>query len=242
MVLCTYLSSPGAHRARSRARLLAVNNRRPSQIVCIPSTFDWPVEKHCNRLCLPHRRVTIGSTQRSIEILSYIKINKKTCAGIGLGRYWSILRIRGIGSVLKKLYLCIPTPEPAPVQEPKEPAPEPAPVWEPTDSAPEPTPVQEPTKSAPEPTPVREPTGSAPESVPVREPTGSAPEPTPEPAPVRETTEPAPEPTPVQEPTKSTPEPTPIREPTGSAPESEWWGEKAETKLKRCSCYWTPTK
>ncbi len=25
---------------------------------CIPSTFDPPVEKHCNRLCLTHRRVT----------------------------------------------------------------------------------------------------------------------------------------------------------------------------------------
>ncbi len=36
---------------------------------CIPSTFDPPVEKHCNRMCLTHRRVTIRSTQRSIEIL-----------------------------------------------------------------------------------------------------------------------------------------------------------------------------
>ncbi len=41
--------------------------------------FDRAVEKHCNRLCLTHRRVTIGSTQRSIEILSYIK-KKKNCA------------------------------------------------------------------------------------------------------------------------------------------------------------------
>ncbi len=59
--------------------------------------FDRPVEKHCNRLCLTHRRVTIGSTQRSIEILSYIKkINN--WAGIGLDRYRKILRICGIGS------------------------------------------------------------------------------------------------------------------------------------------------
>ncbi len=85
------------HSERSRNPLLG----------CIPSTFDRPVEKHCNRLCLTHRRVTIGSTQRSIEILNYIK--KKTCAGIGLDRYRPILRICGIGSVLKKWYRCIPS-------------------------------------------------------------------------------------------------------------------------------------
>ncbi len=75
---------------------------------CISSTFDRPVEKHCNRLCLTHRRVMIGSTQRSIEILSYIKKLIKKSAGIGLDRYWPILRICGIGSVLKKWYRCIP--------------------------------------------------------------------------------------------------------------------------------------
>ncbi len=71
---------------------------------CIPSTFDPPVEKHCNRLCFTHRRVTIRSTQRSREILHWFK--KKNCAGIGLDRYWAILRI--IGSVLKIWYCCIP--------------------------------------------------------------------------------------------------------------------------------------
>ncbi len=35
---------------------LAVYNPRP--------TFDPPVEKHCNRLCLTHRRVTIRSTEK----------------------------------------------------------------------------------------------------------------------------------------------------------------------------------
>ncbi len=49
------------HSERSRNPLLG----------CIPSTFDRPVEKHCNRLCLTHRRVIIGSTQRRLEILSY---------------------------------------------------------------------------------------------------------------------------------------------------------------------------
>ncbi len=52
--------------------------------------------------------MTIGSTQRSIEFLSYIYKKKKTCAGIGMDRYRLILRICGIGSVLKKRYRCIP--------------------------------------------------------------------------------------------------------------------------------------
>ncbi len=47
--------------------------------------FDRAVEKHCNRLCLTHRRVTIGSTQRSIEILSYIKIKKTALVSDWIG-------------------------------------------------------------------------------------------------------------------------------------------------------------
>ncbi len=47
---------------------LSERSRNP-RLGCIPSTFDRPVEKHCNILCLTHRRVTIGSTQRSIEVI-----------------------------------------------------------------------------------------------------------------------------------------------------------------------------
>ncbi len=42
-------------------------------------TFDPLVEKHCNRLCLTHRRVTIRATQRSIGILHK---NKNCCIGL----------------------------------------------------------------------------------------------------------------------------------------------------------------
>ncbi len=50
---------------------------------CIPSTFDPPVEKHCRRLCLTHRRVTIRSTHRSIEILHWFKKKKLSWYRIG---------------------------------------------------------------------------------------------------------------------------------------------------------------
>ncbi len=79
----------------NRNRFSIPKHTRDPLLGCIPSTFDRPVEKRCNRLCLTHRSVTIWSTQRSIEILSCIDKKK--------------LRWYRIGSVLKKWYRCVPT-------------------------------------------------------------------------------------------------------------------------------------